>query len=313
MDNIREVKLFRDLGLNVIPCDPITKIPFAKKEKWKQWYDEKYTKPIPADSGIAAVCGKTSGNLVVIDIDSPEIVDNIFDDWDKVMTKRLVCRTGGGGYHMFVRVKELPDIMRLSSHTDSTSWDGKEKKQHIDIQSQGTIVVLPPSEHKSGKKYEIISPSHNISDFDIFGFIKSLERFGFKSSSKKRVKDIIKNGATEGERNDSAFRLCIYIHHLYPNITIQEMQSVLWFWNKKNRSQLSDDELESIATSALSYEVDLESSEAIKYGSDEFFDMLMKKARNLGKRQSEIRMHCCKCNVKFLGSDPDHEDHLVKF
>ena len=60
-------------------------------------------------SGIAVICGKVSGNLEVIDIDTKNdiggslyqnIVDNIPDE---IMSKLKVVQTRSGGYHMYYR------------------------------------------------------------------------------------------------------------------------------------------------------------------------------------------------------------------
>src|SRR3972149_4376847 len=117
------VKLYREKGLNVIPLKPKSKLPDETnmpinpqtgKPGWKIFQTEKCNMEIKEGQNGAVICGTSSGNLVVIDLDDREL-SKVFDDWEK---------------------RKLPETsLRLKN----------DKGQRIDIQSQGTYVLIPGS------------------------------------------------------------------------------------------------------------------------------------------------------------------------
>ena len=63
----------RELGLNLIPCRDNSKIPAIE---WKQYQTNTYNGNLSNNN--AVICGITSGNLVVIDLDDPTLAEMIF-------------------------------------------------------------------------------------------------------------------------------------------------------------------------------------------------------------------------------------------
>ncbi len=129
-------------------------IPLGQKPdlSWKQalvpW--QSYENMLPTEADIASwwnqwpfarvgiITGKIS-KLVVVDIDprhggNPNELD---------LPPTLIASTGGGGWHYYYR---YPEHMRIKSQSDI--------KKGVDIRAEGGLVVAPPSEHISGKKYE---------------------------------------------------------------------------------------------------------------------------------------------------------------
>lgn len=101
------------------------------QEWWQKWPD--------ANIGLAS--GEES-NVIVIDVDPRNKGNKSIKKLGKPATA-LVSRTGGGGRHYFINYSADP--------INPKPADG------IDIQSDNRIVVLPPSLHGSGKKYEWIT------------------------------------------------------------------------------------------------------------------------------------------------------------
>ena len=96
--NLALVQRYHTGGLNLIPmCVDGSKKP---KVRWKQYIEMRFpgyligryfiSKGCP--SGIAIICGKTSGNLEVLDFDSPEV----FPPWQKKVERHplLVAHRG---------------------------------------------------------------------------------------------------------------------------------------------------------------------------------------------------------------------------
>jgi len=234
---MNELELYRKLGLNVIPFLPKSKRPAID---WKKYQAEKYLDDFPPDCNLGIVCGITSGNLVVIDLDSPELLD----EFREYLDSTLVVKTGKKGYHIYLRILgKLPDILRLTN----------KKGQHIDVQSSGTCVVAAPSIHPdTSTKYEIISSIQTIQEIDFVKIREKLKKLGFLSDSAKKSLPEIKNGVDEGDRNNSLFRYAILERKKY-NPDNAELLHLLEEQNKKNNPPLQDAEVKQIAKSAMSY------------------------------------------------------------
>lgn len=92
------------------------------------WFTDKYTK-------LGIVCGEIS-DLVVFDVDTkanPDALNIFFDNYGKDNPSRFIVETPSGGRHYYYRL--IPELK------DSTTIFGC-----IDIRSEGTQVVAPPSE-----------------------------------------------------------------------------------------------------------------------------------------------------------------------
>lgn len=94
-------------------------------------------------TGIGVDCGKS--RLVVVDIDDLDAVPELTEQlgWDPTADQTLVSRTGRGGLHLFYRAG--PDEVKNSA---------SRVVQGIDIRGSGGFVVIPPSAHESGNRYQ---------------------------------------------------------------------------------------------------------------------------------------------------------------
>jgi len=153
------IEKYRAWGLCLIPIAPRAKNPLVK---WQQYQHRKPTETELStwfssnSSNIAIVCGAISGNLVVTDIEkeNQDLYIAISEYCQERFGKKIdeltpVVKTGGGGYHIYWRVKNLPQLYHPA---------GEERKHIPDIQSEGGYVLAPPSIHPSGNPYRLLNP-----------------------------------------------------------------------------------------------------------------------------------------------------------
>jgi replicative DNA helicase len=204
------------------------------------------------DASIAIVTGAIS-NLVVFDLDSDDAVsyaenEGGFPDTAKVRT--------GKGYHVYMQ------------HPGFEIRNSVNKRLDIDVRADGGYVVAPPSEHGSGHVYEW-EEGYSIHQIDpapcepwMIDYLKSIgevktksgndaksglrtpnrEQAGSKTVPNDLYTTLLKNGARDGERNDSATRLAG--HLLGKGIGQEEAWELLKTWNSaKNNPPLAEDEL----------------------------------------------------------------------
>lgn len=201
-------------------------IPIAFKSKkptveWKQYQKRKPTESEISswfngkEANIAIVCGAVSDNLVVLDCDSQELFVALNDTWftkygKKIDTMTPVVQTGGGGYHVYLKVKYKPQLFHPT---------GEDRKRIPDIQSEGGYVLAPPSVHPSGNPYRLLNPDVK----DIF-HVTSLLDLGIKvPASKEQLKEnepgwvtIALKGVGQGERDNTCTKLAGYFRNIVP-------------------------------------------------------------------------------------------------
>lgn len=104
---------------------------------------------------IAVVCGEVSGNLEVIDVDAPELWDNLWIDivdyFGGNPSQLLVIQTQSKGYHIYYRCDTIEGNQKLAREIDN----GKTRVL-IETRGQGGYVIAPPSPN-----YVVISGSFN--------------------------------------------------------------------------------------------------------------------------------------------------------
>jgi Bifunctional DNA primase/polymerase, N-terminal len=114
-------------------------------ERIQQWWT-KYP-----DANVAIAMGAASG-LIVLDLDPRNYGDLTLDELEaqySKLPKTVVSFTGGGGAHYFFRY--LTEPIRSGKGVLGPG---------LDIQSDGTYIVAPPSRHASGREYEWEVSSH---------------------------------------------------------------------------------------------------------------------------------------------------------
>jgi hypothetical protein len=155
-------KWYLEMALGVIPLRPKDKLPSLSQ--WKQYQTRRATEEEidswfkGTDNNIGIVCGKVSGNLVVVDFDDERAFRYCFSQGDGLAEKTLCVRTSKG-IHVYLRLEETTKKTTLRA----VGAGGKAKPSlPVDIQGEGGYVVAPPSIHLSGKRYEFINEVNEI-------------------------------------------------------------------------------------------------------------------------------------------------------
>lgn len=295
-----------------MPLVPKTKSPY-KGHEWTKYQTERCKEEFKENDNGAVFCGKISGNLVVIDLDDKSLAHEIFKDWEGLLKETLVVETGKG-YHIYIHPENgiLPETsMRIT----------KENGQHIDIQSQGTYVVMAGSIHdKTGEEYKIISSTLDIDVMNLDNLITQLGKIGFNVENKrKKMVDVLK-GVEAGERNDSGFRLAMCARHFW-DLKGGELLTILTHWNQYYVfPPMSDLEVRNIVQSALSYDVDKIKFKdivdevkkpltelSLKY-DDKFWKQIEDHCKKAGVPSYALLFHCDSCS-KDMPNDPQNEEH----
>jgi len=118
-------------------------------------------------SGIAVICGKVSGNLEVIDIDTKNdltgtlyqtIIDNIPDS---ILSKLKIIQTRSGGYHMYYKCDVIEGnqkfAMRAATEEELKQTPHLSQVVLIESRGEGGYVIAPPTEG-----YKLISENKKI-------------------------------------------------------------------------------------------------------------------------------------------------------
>jgi len=256
MTSIKDyVKLYRDLGLAIVPLVYREKIPpkdfnlkeFFSRKPTDEEIDKWFTKE---EMNLAVICGEPSDKLVVIDFDDPEVYPKFFDP-KKIEASTIVVKTARG-VQVYLRSKETVRAAKIP-------------ELHMEIRSNGNYVAAPPSIHPKGAQYAFMNPDvKTIAVFD--GLEQSLwnrvEQLGvrkrvfidptwrsghvgnYKGATPPCIEGLI-NGTTLGGRHDAAIRLFAY----FLNFRAEKPKAVfekLKKWNQKNNPPTDEAELQSI-------------------------------------------------------------------
>ncbi|WP_287582432.1 phage/plasmid primase, P4 family [Candidatus Borrarchaeum sp.] len=216
----------------------------ASRDELEQWLNNG-----PINLGI--VCGKVSGNLLVLDFDTEEDLHKAID-LDHYREKTKVVKTGRG-YHVYLKAQKPMRTIPV--------------KPEVTLKGEGSYIVAPPSIHVSGQKYRDIGIENIAVIQDIDDFIGSLkETFRDAKTQKQRQRRDVEirpivlkkgvipfcitamlQGAKQGERNER----CFDIVNFYRSIGSpkENTLAILQEWNSKNESPLDKFELESVLNS----------------------------------------------------------------
>ena len=219
MTNLETALLYLDRGWSVIPCYSnkmamVSWKPFQKKLPTKDQIIKWWT--ASPNANIAIITGKLS-NLTVVDVDPRNGGSNQGMNFITPTVK-----TGGGGWHYYFK------------------FDGSKKRiggVGIDIQSEGSYVIAPPS--KTTGVYEWLIEGDPITLPE-----------GFKETKTKY------KGVSQGERNNMAASVC---GSLLKQFDENQWESKVWpmllAWNSTNTPPLPIKELSSVYSSISKREI----------------------------------------------------------
>jgi hypothetical protein len=305
IDNTEFLRLYRSLDLNVLPAN--SEVKFSTFN-WKPYQTKKYDGVIKQTDELCILPGESSNNLVVLDLDAKELAREIFSDWEGLLKSTIVVETGRG-FHIWLRPTGL-----LPPTLHSKDKHGRK----IDLISQGGLVIVPPSYHKSGVQYKIISESRQIMKTDINTLLLHLAKKGFDINKKRFNLEEIKDGVSEGERDNTCFDFAMFMRREY---RLDKNAVLLWLreWNKKNRPPMSDSQVEKVVNSVFSYTDVYNQKQRSKdqdlsaCGTLAFHKLVTQDALSKGIGIDQVLIECIDCNKFFKFKFKHlHERHKVR-
>ena len=217
-----------DSGWSILPVRPDEKRPYMTN--WLQYTKTRAPKAMVeawfnnlTGAGVGAVTGRIS-NMVVLDVERtcPYPIEDLL----KKYPTQMIARSGGGGYHLFyqypVNQSRVSNRVRI--------FEG------ADLRADGGFIVLPPTMHPSGNRYEWLKRG------PLGTFPTAL--LDLQSQSKVMGDGWITEalrGVSEGGRNDTCARLAGYFFKKGMNADIVE--ALLLDWNERNEPPLPVNEV----------------------------------------------------------------------
>ena len=216
---IEQVRDYVSFGWSVLPVKPEEKRPYMTN--WLQYTKTK----APLDkvenwfrslsrAGVGAVTGKVS-NIVVLDVESycPTPIEDLLRKYPT----QMVSKTGSGGYHLFYQYPT--GVPKVSNRVKI--MDG------VDLRADGGFIVLPPTVHPNGNRYQWIKK----------GPLGTFPTEILDIQSKPAIQDDgwiteALRGVSEGGRNDTCARLAGYFFK--KGMSEDIIEALLMDWNERN-------------------------------------------------------------------------------
>jgi len=224
-------------GLSVIPIVPRDKKPDlpswdcfmharAQRDTIVQWWEEK------PQRNVGIVAGEVSGGLVVMDFDSIPAFQQFGNRFPSLTETRIHLSGSLKGYHAFYFVSIIPQ----SSKYDTIFG-------RIEIKSNGTQVVAPPSIHPTGNKYALYRRHstmkvHDMGDVidwllsnkakkkaPVVNFTPAAQPAGRVDNLSSSTLDLMGGQAMVGERNNRLFSAACDLAG--NGITLEEARAML--------------------------------------------------------------------------------------
>jgi hypothetical protein len=240
---VTEALTYLDMGWAVYPAHSSDEFgrcscgqsdcPCPGKHPVGRWMDYQNRLPLPSEvsvwfknlsCNIGTITGQVSG-IAVIDVDGREGLNNLSS---LELPSTLTANTGGGGLHLFYsisgpvasRVKVLPGI---------------------DVRGDGGFVVLPPSLHNSGRRYQWRVPVAPLTTYDFSKLPRPVPKMSDGSSSEEIWTNELLSGVVEGSRSLSAAKLAGRYFGL--GLTLNEVWLLMSAWNERNTPPLKESDL----------------------------------------------------------------------
>lgn len=217
-----------DSGWSILPVRPDEKRPYMTN--WLQYTKTRASKAMVegwfnnlSGAGVGAVTGRIS-NMVVLDVERtcPFPIEELL----KKYPTQMIAKSGGGGWHLFylypTNQARVANRVRI--------FEG------ADLRADGGFIVLPPTLHQSGNRYEWVKRG------PLGAFPLAL--LELQAQPKIRGDGWITEalrGVSEGGRNDACARLAGYFFKKGMNTDIVE--ALLLDWNERNEPPLPVNEV----------------------------------------------------------------------
>ena len=219
MNNAAIACEYVDNGWSILPVKPEEKRPYMTN--WLQYTKTRANKQTITNwfnsltgAGIGVVTGRVS-NMVVLDVESdcPYPIEDIL----KKYPTQMYSRTGSGGYHLFYQYPT--NVPKVANRVGIF--------ERADLRADGGFIILPPTIHPSGGRYEWIKRG-TLGAFP-------LALLDLQSQPKVQNEGWITEtlrGVSEGGRNDACARLAGYFFK--KGINSDVVESLLLEWNERN-------------------------------------------------------------------------------
>lgn len=215
-------------GWSVLPVRPDEKRPYmtnwlayqhtrATREMVESWFANL------SGAGVGLVTGRIS-NVVVLDVEKWCKIP--LEDLLKKYPTQMVAKSGGGGYHLYYAYPQ--GVGKVSNRVGI--FEG------ADLRADGGFVVLPPTRHPSGNRYEWVMKG------PLGVFPRSLLELQSqpKAQSDGWLVEALR-GVSEGGRNDTCARLAGYFFRKGMNYDVVE--ALILSWNECNDPPLPVNEV----------------------------------------------------------------------
>lgn len=239
-------------GWSVLPVKPEDKRPYMMN--WLQYNHTRASKDVVENwfnnlsgAGIGVVTGKIS-NIVVLDVESYCKIP--LEELLKRYPTQMYSKTGSGGYHLYFTYPR--GVTKINNRVGI--FEG------ADLRADGGFIVLPPTTHPNGNKYEWIKRG-------VPGaFPMSLLELESKPTEKTEgwITEALR-GIAEGGRNDACARLAGYFFK--KGLTYDIVETLLLDWNERNSPPLP---IKEIRTTIKSIERSHTFGESSQFTSVEF-------------------------------------------
>lgn len=220
------------------------------RDQIEQWWDE-----MP-EANIGVPTGQRSG-VGVLDVDGPEGEDELgaLELEHSELPETIRAATGKGEHVYFA----LPDDCEIGNSVG-------ELGEGLDVRADGGYVVVPPSQHASGRRYEWLDGSP--ADGEPAPLPDWLHRL-LTSDTEERGDTPTRTGAVipEGRRNNSLFKLGCSMRGR--GASHEAIEAALLAENQRRcQPPLCEQEVLNIARSSSGYEPDEAASQPIERSSD---------------------------------------------
>ncbi len=212
--------------------------PGQVRSWWRQW----------PHANVGLLTGSRSG-VLVLDEDPRHGGDEALKDLERqygTLPDTVVTLTGGGGRHFWFQYPPHQHVRSCSAFGGHLG---------LDVRGEGGLIVVPPSIHASGRRYEWEASGHP-GDLPLAAVPEWLIRWvsddnPTQNASQRRT---WARGVAEGSRNIALASIAgqLLARGVDPHLALQ----LCYAWNQTNRPPLSDDEVwrtvNSIARAELS-------------------------------------------------------------